>query len=66
MENINHKISREKFIGYIFGHSCEHCPIAAECRNIKAFSCTTTAKQFFRMYNDGGSIDVRKIQKFRV
>lgn len=66
MENVNTKITREKFIAYIFSHSCENCPIAIQCRNIKSFSCTTTAKQFFRMYNDGGYIDARKIQKFRV
>lgn len=62
MDHAPEKLDRNTFIGYIFGYSCENCPISAQCKSIRAFSCTTSAKQFFRMYNKGGFILWQDIQ----
>lgn len=62
MDHVPEKLDRNMFIGYIFGCSCENCPISTQCKSIRAFSCTTSAKQFFRMYNKGGFILWQDIQ----
>lgn len=40
-------MTQQEFVNRIMGTPCEECPIEIYCRICKAFSCHSTARQYY-------------------